>query len=182
MTQFPAGDQRLLRSINERAVLEHIDSVGSATRADITRSTGLSKPTVALALATLGDRGWVQETGSVIGRKGPVAALYSVRPEAGFAVGVDIGHDWIKINLADITGRVRAHRRVELDRGPGRLAPQVAALVAAAAVEVGIAPATVAEIVVGVAAAVGRDGSTLAYAEGIPESGVGLGDSLAAAL
>ena len=88
MTQFPAGDQRLLRSINERAVLEHIDSVGSATRADITRSTGLSKPTVALALATLGDRGWVQETGSVIGRKGPVAALYSVRPEAGFAVGI----------------------------------------------------------------------------------------------
>src|SRR6195952_975482 len=132
MTQFPAGDQRLLRSINERAVLEHIDSVGSATRADITRSTGLSKPTVALALATLGDRGWVQETGSVIGRKGPVAALYSVRPEAGFAVGVDIGHDWIKINVADITGRIRAHRRGALDRAPGELAGQGAPLIAAA--------------------------------------------------
>ena len=105
MTQFPAGDQRLLRSINERAVLEYIDSAGSVTRADITSGTGLSKPTVALALTTLGDRGWIAETGSVTGRKGPVAALYSVRPEAGFAVGVDIGHDWVKIELADITGR-----------------------------------------------------------------------------
>jgi predicted NBD/HSP70 family sugar kinase len=182
MTQFPAGDQRLLRSINERAVLEHIDRVGSATRADITRSTGLSKPTVALALVTLGDRGWVQETGSVTGRKGPVAALYSVRPEAGFAIGVDIGHDWVNLNLADITGRVRAHRRAELDRGPGGLAVQVTALISEVASEVGIAASDISEVVIGVPAAVGRDGRKLSYAEGLPEGGAGLGESLAADL
>src|ERR1700709_1813854 len=182
MTQFPAGDQRLLRSINERAVLEHIDSVGSATRADITRSTGLSKPTVALALVTLGDRGWVQETGSVTGRKGPVAALYSVRPEAGFAVGVDIGHDWVKINLADITGHVREHRRAELDRGPGGLALQVTALISEVASKAGITTSDISEVVVGVPAAVGRDGRQLSYAEGLPEGGAGLGESLAAEL
>ena len=120
MIQFPAGDQGLLRSINERAVLEQIDRGGSATRADIASHTGLSKPTVGVALATLTRRGWIQETGAVTGRKGPVAALYSVRPEAAFAVGVDIGHDWIKVDVADITGHVRAHRRTALDRDGGR--------------------------------------------------------------
>ncbi len=69
MTQFPAGDQRLLRSINERAVLEQTAAVGCATRADIANSAGLSKPTVAIVLVTLIERGWVEEAGSVVGRK-----------------------------------------------------------------------------------------------------------------
>jgi predicted NBD/HSP70 family sugar kinase len=182
MAQFPAGDQGLLRSINERAVLEQIDGVGSATRADIAAHTGLSKPTVALALATLTDRGWVQETGTVTGRKGPVASLYSIRAEAAFAVGVDVGHDWIKVNVADVTGRVRAHRRTELDRANGRLAEQVVSLIGESAGEVGICARDLAETVVAVPGSVGRDGLSLAYSDGIPDEGGTLGHALAAAM
>lgn len=182
MTKFPAGDQRLLRWLNERAVLEQIDTVPAATRADIARSTGLSKPTVAIALTTLAERGWIEETGSVVGRKGPVATLYSVRPEAGFAAGVDVGHDWIKINVADITGRVRGHRQAALDRRHGRLAAQVIGLISAATKEIGITIADISETVVGVPATVSRDGRQLRYAEGLPESGSALGEALAVSL
>ncbi len=182
MTKFPAGDQRLLRRINERAVLEQIDTVPAATRADIARSTGLSKPTVAIALTTLMERGWIEETGSVVGRKGPVAALYSVRPDAGFAAGVAGGHDWVKINVADITGRIRGHRRAALNRGQGLLAGQIVGLISAAATEIGITTADISETVVGVPATVSRDGRQLRYAEGLPESGSALGEALAVSL
>lgn len=182
MTQFPAGNQGLLRSINERAVLERIDHVGSATRADIASYTGLSKPTVAVALATLTERGWVAETGTVTGRKGPVAALYGVRPDAAFAVGVDIGHDWIKVNVADITGRVRCHRRTALDRTNGRVVEQVVTLIGETATEIGISENEIAETVVAVPGSVGRDGLSLAYSDGIPDEGGTLGHTLAAAM
>ncbi|QNK81361.1 ROK family transcriptional regulator [Nakamurella sp. PAMC28650] len=182
MIQFPAGDQGLLRSINERAVLEQIDRGGSATRADIASHTGLSKPTVGVALATLTRRGWIQETGAVTGRKGPVAALYSVRPEAAFAVGVDIGHDWIKVDVADITGLVRAHRRTALDRKVGHVAEQVVGLIGETARDIGISEHDIAETVVAVPGSVARDGRSLAYSDGIPDEGGTLGHTLAAAM
>ncbi|MET3804517.1 putative NBD/HSP70 family sugar kinase [Nakamurella sp. UYEF19] len=182
LSKFPAGDQSLLRSINERAVLEQIDRVGSATRADIAASTGLSKPTVALALTNLTARGWVQETGTVTGRKGPVATLYSVRAEAAFAAGVDVGHDWIKVNIADITGVVRAHRREALDRSAPHLADQVRNLIDTAAAQIGRSADDLAQTVVGVPGAVGTDGLSLTYAGGIPSDAGDLGRTLADSL
>lgn len=168
MTQFLAGDQGMLRSINERAVLEHIRLVGSATRSDIAASTGLSKPTVALALTTLTERGWVQETGTVTGRKGPVAALFSVRADAAYAAGVDVGHEWIKVNVADITGTVRVHCRDALDRSGVPLADQVRRLIDVAATRSGLLVQDLQQTVIGVPCAVGPDGFTLKYAAGMP--------------
>lgn len=182
MTQFPSGAQSLLRSLNERAVLECIDRIGSVTRADITGETGLSKPTVAVALATLAEREWIHETGGVTGRKGPIAALYGVRPEAAFAVGVNVGHESIKVNVADITGTVRAHRRAKLQRAPGRLPRQIERLVATTALDMGLDLDQISATVVGVPGAVGRDGLSLSLAAGLPGAGQELGHSLAAAM
>lgn len=182
MTQFPAGDQGLLRSINERAVLEQIDRVGSATRADIAVQTGLSKPTVALALSNLTERGWVQEAGTVTGRRGPGATLYRIRPEAAFAVGVDVGHDWIKVNIADITGAVRAHRRQGLDRTTPRLADQIQDLINTAAAQIGLSAGDLGQTVIGVPGAVGPDGLSLGFAGGIPGDAADLGTVLSGSL
>src|SRR4029077_6346306 len=52
----------LLKHLNERAVLEAIRSGAPISRAEIARRTGISKPTVSLALRTLVGNGIVRET------------------------------------------------------------------------------------------------------------------------
>ena len=57
------GRPRLLRAINERAVLERLRGAGLASRTELAAGTGLSKPTVGQALANLERAGLVREAG-----------------------------------------------------------------------------------------------------------------------
>ena len=52
----------LLKHLNERAVLDAIRSGAPISRAEIARRTGISKPTVSLALRALHSHGLVRET------------------------------------------------------------------------------------------------------------------------
>lgn len=53
----PWNRQRL-RSTNERLLLDRLRTGGAASRAQLARETGLSKPTVSSALAALEEAGW----------------------------------------------------------------------------------------------------------------------------
>ena len=55
---FSTGTPSVLRAMNERSVLELIRREGPVSRAEVARRTGLSKPTVSLALAGLAERTW----------------------------------------------------------------------------------------------------------------------------
>jgi predicted NBD/HSP70 family sugar kinase len=107
---FTAGTPSLLRSINERTVLELIRRRGPLSRAQVARDSGLSKPTVSLALASLVTAGLVHEVGRSTGRKGPSAVLYEINPSAGWVVGIDVGRRWVRAAIADITGVIVARR------------------------------------------------------------------------
>lgn len=74
------------------------------------RDSGLSKPTVSLALASLLGAGLVREVGRSTGGKGPSAVLYELNPAAGWVVGLDVGRRWVRAAIADITGSVVARR------------------------------------------------------------------------
>jgi len=180
--RYPAGPQSLLRAINERAVLELLGREGRLTRSEVARRTGLSKPTASAALASLAERGAVREVGLRTGRKGPAAALYEVDPDCAWAVGVDVGHDRIRVAVADVTGRT--HVRVEdaVRRSRDALVRQVRMLCAKATAEAGIGWPRVTQVVVGLPAVVGTDGRRLSYGEGLPLEGEGLGDALHQAL
>ena len=104
------GTPSLLRAINERTVLESVRRVGPVSRAQIARETALSKPTVSQALATLLDAGLVREAGRSSGGKGPTAVLYELNPQAGWVVGIDVGRDWVRAAIADVTGEFVARR------------------------------------------------------------------------
>jgi DNA-binding transcriptional ArsR family regulator len=95
-----AGTPGLLRSINQRAVLELIRQRGPLSRAQVARDTGLSKPTVSLALASLHESGLVREVGRSTGGKGPGAVLYELNPDAGWVVGIDVGRRWVRAAIA----------------------------------------------------------------------------------
>ena len=52
----------------------------------------------------------MREAGRESGRKGPGAVLYELNPESGWVVGLDVGRNWVRVALADITGRIVARR------------------------------------------------------------------------
>jgi predicted NBD/HSP70 family sugar kinase len=104
------GTPSLLRAINERTVLEVIHRQGPLSRAQVARVSGLSKPTVSLALTGLLDAGLVREVGRSRGERGPSALLYELNPIAGWVVGIDVGRIWVRAAIADIAGTIIARR------------------------------------------------------------------------
>src|SRR5215469_13077592 len=94
--------------MNEQLLLEHIRAAGPYSRADLARVSGLSKPTVSLALANLERAGLVRHAGQRTGLPGRSALLYEIRPEAGFVLGLDIGLRYLRGAVADLAGVVRA--------------------------------------------------------------------------
>jgi predicted NBD/HSP70 family sugar kinase len=113
--------------MNEQLLLRHIRVSGPCSRADLARISGLSKPTVSLALANVERSGLVRMAGQRTGVPGRTAQLYEVRPEAGFVLGLDIGLKYLRGAVADLAGAVRARdsRKVVATSVRGRLAELV---------------------------------------------------------
>src|SRR5260370_21657618 len=116
-----AARPQLIRALSEQLLLGYIRDHGPCSRADLARLSGLSKPTVSLALATVEQAGLVQEAGQRIGRPGRSALLYEIKPEAGFVLGLDVGAQYIRGALADLAGggRGRASARSPASGGGG---------------------------------------------------------------
>jgi predicted NBD/HSP70 family sugar kinase len=100
--------------LNEQLLLGHIRQLGPCSRADLARLSGLSKPTVSLALATVERAGLIRVAGQQTGRPGRSAQLYEVRPDVGYVLGLDVGAQYLRGAVADLAGTVRA-------RGAARL-------------------------------------------------------------
>jgi len=109
------------------------------SRAQIARETALSKPTVSQALVTLLDAGLVREAGRTSGGKGPTAVLYELNPQAGWVVGIDVGRDWVRAAIADVTGQFVARRdeRAQV-KSAKTLITQIGAIAHALASDAGI--------------------------------------------
>src|SRR5215470_11479270 len=103
----PARPQ-LIRTMNEQLLLNQIRQLGLCSRADLARLSGLSKPTVSLALANVERSGLVRTAGQRTGVPGRSAVLYEISPDAGFVLGLDIGHEYLRGAIADLTGEIRA--------------------------------------------------------------------------
>jgi predicted NBD/HSP70 family sugar kinase len=131
MTMTSAGGQaarpQLLRALNEQLLLSHIRRLGRCSRADLARLSGLSKPTVSLALANVERSGLVREAGQRTGVPGRSALLYEVRPDAGYVLGLDIGQQYLRGALADLSGQIigRSTIRSRASSVAGRVAELV---------------------------------------------------------
>lgn len=119
-----AARPQLLRALNEQLLLQHIRQLGPISRAELARMSGLSKPTVSLALANVERSGLVREAGQRTGVPGRSAVLYEVRPEAGYVLGLDIGRQYLRGAVADLAGDVLARTalRTRASSASGRLA------------------------------------------------------------
>ncbi|GGX70287.1 ROK family transcriptional regulator [Streptomyces anandii] len=126
-------NRRRLRSTNERLLLDRLRASGAASRAQLARETGLSKPTVSSALAAMEAAGLVREVGTHAPERGRTAVLYAPDPAAGHVLGVDIGRGWLRCAVADLDGTVVARSDV---RNKARSSGALAELVVATARQV----------------------------------------------
>jgi predicted NBD/HSP70 family sugar kinase len=115
-----SGSLESLRARNRRRVIDTLRQRGTASRAEIARLTGLSRSTVSSLVGELQDAGLVVETtgagdggvprGQLQGRP-PV--LLALDRRAGAVLGIDFGHDDIRVAVADLARTVLAERVVE---------------------------------------------------------------------
>jgi predicted NBD/HSP70 family sugar kinase len=145
-----AARPQLIRALNEQLLLSHIRQVGPCSRADLARISGLSKPTVSQALANVERSGLVRIAGQRTGVPGRSALLYEIRPDAGFVLGLDIGHHYLRGALADLTGEIRAKHsaRTKAASVRGRVA-ELIGLADSLCADAGVARSDITQTVIG---------------------------------
>ena len=155
--------------MNERAVFAEIFRLGTVSRPELARVTGLSKPTVALALNNLEDAGLLRQVGTRAGPAGRSALLYEVRPEAGHVLAVDIGRAYVRVALADLVGEIVA-REEEPSRGShtGELVTQITRLAEELAGTAGIARGDITLAVFGTPGIHDKETGSLSLAANLP--------------
>ncbi|WP_405657159.1 ROK family transcriptional regulator [Streptomyces sp. RK9] len=109
MGRLTGGDPSLLRRINSAVVLHALRAADFATLTEITRVTGLSRPTVEGVVEGLSEAGLVVETDADEGgarRQGRPARKFRFRAEAGHLLGLEIGPHRVAAVLSDLDGKI----------------------------------------------------------------------------
>jgi predicted NBD/HSP70 family sugar kinase len=118
------GSLGSLRQRNRLRIIDVLRQAGSASRVDLVGATGLSRTTVSKLVSELQAEGLVVErngggaddaataNANAIGR--PPVAL-TLNPAAGAVVGIDFGHDLVRVAVADLAGTVVAEARRDID-------------------------------------------------------------------
>ncbi|GAA3242903.1 hypothetical protein GCM10020256_67140 [Streptomyces thermocoprophilus] len=116
--RLTGGDPSLLRRINSAVVLHALRATDCATLTEITRVTGLSRPTVEGVVEDLIGAGLVVEKAAEEGaarRQGRPARRYRFRAEAGHLLGLEIGPHRVAALLSDLDGRVLGAQAREVE-------------------------------------------------------------------
>jgi predicted NBD/HSP70 family sugar kinase len=160
----------LMRMLNEQLLLERMRGNGPVSRSELASASGLSKPTVGLALASLERDALVQHAGRRAGGRGRSAMLYEIRSDAGFVLGLDVGREFVRGAVSDLSGAVRARqsRRARSSSGAARVR-ELAALADELLRDTGLeANGTLLQTVVGSPGVVEPDGRALQLAPNLP--------------
>lgn len=115
-----------VRVANERALYDVLGHGGGRSAPELGEATGLSKPTVGLALAELEQLGLVEQVGRRRGSTGRAPRLYRLRSEAGGALAIDVGRSWVRGARVDLAGQVLLRTELRADgRSAAALVDQI---------------------------------------------------------
>ena len=104
-----------VRRYNERVVLEALQRTGTASKADLARSTHLTPQAVAGIVDALVRAGLVENRGRRMGQIGQPSILYGSAPDGAYAIGLHIGRRALDAVLVDFAGAVRRFESSEYD-------------------------------------------------------------------
>jgi predicted NBD/HSP70 family sugar kinase len=119
----------LVRAVNEDRVLDAVLNRGPISRSDLGRLLGLSKPTVSSIMNGLEEAGLVKVEGSQASGLGRPATLYTLNPQAGYVIGLDLDGAHVRAILADLYGDVAHFVSSPVDaRTPASILDQIAGI------------------------------------------------------
>ncbi|HKT12553.1 MAG TPA: ROK family transcriptional regulator [Terriglobia bacterium] len=100
------GRPRLLRDFNAQQILRLLRKHGPCSRADLSRYSGLSAPTISSGVAYLRQLGLIDPMGPGPSNGGRPPDLLRFNSKAGYVVGVDIGTSLVRFAIADLDGEI----------------------------------------------------------------------------
>ncbi len=109
------ADQNLVREFNTAVVLNTIRLNAPLSRAEVAKITGLNRSTVSQIINALLDRKLVQETTLQCDRIGRPGLLLELNPSGGFAIGIEIGVNFLSLVATDFLANVFWRQRIKSD-------------------------------------------------------------------
>ncbi len=117
-----------LREITRNLVIREFTVAGPISQTELAARTKLSRATVASVVADLLDESIIVHyhedsnspplTAVAPPGRGRPPRLLQIRPDSGFVAGIDFGHTHLAIALSDMSGRILAESRVDVDVDP----------------------------------------------------------------
>lgn len=158
----PTGDQALIKRINTAIVLECILRGAPLSRAQISEQSGLNKATVSSLVQDLIDGSLVREIGTGQSSGGRKPVMLEFVAASGYAIGIDLGVNYIRGSLVDLRGEIVAERTSSLrDSEPGAAFEQLCGCIEALIAEAPASPYGIVGIGVGVPGLVDENGAIL---------------------
>ncbi|WP_145774552.1 ROK family transcriptional regulator, partial [Bacillus licheniformis] len=100
------ADQALVKKMNKALIFEQIIENGPVSRAKLSEITGLNKATVSSQVSSLLQKDIIYETGPGESSGGRRPVMLKFNRKAGYAVGVDVGTNYIIVALTDLEGHL----------------------------------------------------------------------------
>ena len=119
------------KSHNRRVVIEAIRTNGALSRASIARLTALSSQTISNIVEELERTGLLRPEATLKGARGQPAVPYSINPDGGYSIGLQLDHQLAVGVVTDLSGTMRARIERPVDRPtPAQAMPLLAAIAA----------------------------------------------------
>lgn len=163
-----SGSPSVLRVINDRAALEALVQQPVVSRSQLETLVGLSKPATAQLLTRLEQVGLVERAGLRDEGPGPRAQLWQLKADAAYTAGVDVTRSGIDVGIADLRGTIVAESFVHTSDALDRPADALLEALTTACGALGIDPAALAHISIGLPGAVDTVSGELRYASELP--------------
>ena len=117
MNRQVTANQNFVRRVNTRTVMDRIRLDAPLSRAEVSARTGLNRSTISSIVAELIELGYLQETTLQDPKIGRPGMLLQFNPGGGFAVGIEIGVEFISIILTNFVADVLWRQRIPMTEG-----------------------------------------------------------------
>ena len=115
MVNNATADQGLIRKVNTAVLLDVLRRLAPLSRAELAARIGLNRSTVSSIVSSLIDQGFIQETNLQSDKIGRPGMLLELNPKGGFAVGIELGVDFITVILTDFVAREQWREQIYSD-------------------------------------------------------------------
>ena len=113
-----------MRIMNNKVVIDVLRREAPLSRANLSALTGLNISTISSIITDLIDGGWVKETTYQTKNIGRPGLQLEINSAGGFAVGIEIGVDFLLVVVTNFSADVIWRKRIETDPNEGQVGIQ----------------------------------------------------------